>query len=61
VEEKYLPGSNRNFIRLAMDIVDVLYMRREPGCANLSGEFLLMMSHLSFDNYEFLPEKRELL
>jgi hypothetical protein len=42
-------------MQLAMDIVDVAYMRTEPGCRELPGEFLLILARIVFDNYELFP------
>ena len=43
---------------LAIDMVDIAYMRLEPGCRELRGEFLLILSRLVKDNYELFPAKR---
>jgi hypothetical protein len=44
-------------MQLAMDIVDIAFMRLEPGCRELSGQFLLILARVVFDNYELFPAK----
>ena len=44
------------FIQLAMDVVDVAFMRMEPGCRELPGEFLLILARVVFDGYEIFPD-----
>lgn len=44
-------------IQLAMDMVDIAFMRMEPGCRDLPGEFLLILARLVYDHYELFPRK----
>lgn len=44
-------------IQLAMDMVDIAFMRMEPGCRELPGEFLLILARLLYDHYELFPRK----
>ena len=48
----------RGFIQLAMDTVDIAYMRLEPGCRELPGEFLLILSRIVIDGYELFPTRK---
>jgi len=43
-------------MQLAMDMVDIAYMRLEPGCRDLPGEFLLILARVVFDGYELFPD-----
>ena len=49
------PYPERSLMEMMMDSVNVAYMRLEPGCRELPGEFLLIMGHIVFDNYELFP------